>query len=344
MDTNAAGPRTRLRSARWCYPSLVLIAAAVCSSAAAQSSSTGVSSGRKRVYQPAVASAPAGAIVPVLRQDPRTEAMRHADACLELLRGGRTADALVHLHTASTLLVEAGADAPRLTDFAYRWHVALAVAVHGFGLPGLAAELRASATQLEPLPRARAREAYEQGLNAEVQAGVAGPLAAPRTRPARTLPVDAERWLETAARHYESAVTIDSTFLEARLHLGRVRLLQRHAAEAEKWLAPVAAASEDRLRYVANMFLGALAEERQQYEDAERCYRAALDAWPWAQAAPLGLAHLLIRQNRDEEARALIARHFAGGGALVDPLWTYLAQPGDLLGQTLDELRTEASR
>jgi Tfp pilus assembly protein PilF len=108
----------------------------------------------------------------------------------------------------------------------------------------------------------------------------------------------------------------------------------------------LAAASPDRpVRYLAMMFLGAIAERQSRYADAEEQYMAALDAFPWGQSAPLALSHVLMREGREPEARAAVARHFAGtGGRVVEPLWTYLADPGTDLGPTLNLLRAEVWR
>ena len=52
-----------------------------------------------------------------------------------------------------------------------------------------------------------------------------------------------------------------------------------------------------------------------------------------------------MRQGREAEARAAVARHFSGTRArVVEPLWTYLADPATDLGPSLNLLRAEVWR
>jgi Tfp pilus assembly protein PilF len=133
--------------------------------------------------------------------------------------------------------------------------------------------------------------------------------------------------------------------VEAALHIGRILIVAGREIDADRPLR-LAAASPDRpVRYLAMMFLGAIAERQSRYADAEGQYQAAFEAFPWGQSAPLALSHVLMREGREPEARAAVARHFAGtGGRVVEPLWTYLADPGTDLGPTLNLLRAEVWR
>ena len=52
-----------------------------------------------------------------------------------------------------------------------------------------------------------------------------------------------------------------------------------------------------------------------------------------------------MRQGREADARATVARHFGGTRArVVEPLWTYLSDPGTDLGPSLNLLRAEVWR
>jgi len=92
------------------------------------------------------------------------------------------------------------------------------------------------------------------------------------------------------------------------------------------------------------MFLGAIAERGSRYADAERLYLDAREAFPRGQSAPLALSHVLMREGREADARTAVARHFTGRARVVEPLWTYLADPATDLGPTLDLLRAEVWR
>jgi predicted Zn-dependent protease len=99
------------------------------------------------------------------------------------------------------------------------------------------------------------------------------------------------------------------------------------------------------VRYLALMFLGVIAERQARFDDAEKQYRAALDTFRWGQAAPLALSHVLMRAGREQEAHETLAAHFtATRGRVVEPLWTYLANPATDLGPSLDQLRAEVWR
>jgi hypothetical protein len=132
---------------------------------------------------------------------------------------------------------------------------------------------------------------------------------------------------------------------EAALHLGRVKMITGFEDDADRPLRLAAAAPDRPVRYLALMFLGAIAERQLRYADAEQLYLAARDAFPWGQSASLALSHVLMQAGREADARAAIARHFTrAGGRVIEPLWTYLADPATDLGPTLNLLRAEIWR
>ena len=124
---------------------------------------------------------------------------------------------------------------------------------------------------------------------------------------------DASRARRAAEAAFREAVTHDAAAYEARLRLGKLLLDQNRAVEAEPLLAEVEAkATDERLRYLARLFLGRAAEQRGRSEDAIRSYRGALETWPSSQAARFGLAHALEKASGPGPARAIV-------GALLDP-------------------------
>jgi hypothetical protein len=274
-------------------------------------------------------------------------AMLHTDVSLLLVKKARQPDASAHIDAATTLLRAAMDRSSAQAEFARRWRGTVAGLLHAFGAPEIASNLSTNRMKWLPEsePQLRALAAVEMGITAEIQAAVAGPLSGPQPKRTPVVPPDARRELRVAARHFEDAVAADPSCAEAALHLGRVRLLDGRDAEAERSLRVASAADTLPVRYLAMMFLGAIAERQARYDDAAKQYRAAFDTFRWGQAAPLALSHVLMRTGREQEARDTLAAHFTTTrGRTVEPLWTYLANPATDLGPSLDQLRAEVWR
>jgi uncharacterized protein HemY len=126
--------------------------------------------------------------------------------------------------------------------------------------------------------------------------------------------------LTERADRFQEPIGADPTCLEAALHLGRVRLVERRDVEAQRWLRQAATARGVTVPYLASMFLGALAERQARFADAEQEYRAAFALFRWGQSAPLALSHLLMRTGRESEARETLVQHFTTTrGGVVEP-------------------------
>jgi hypothetical protein len=284
------------------------------------------------------------ALTPIER---RAAAVLHTDVCLYLLKSERHAHAAAHLDVATALLDSAVPTAPADVEFARRWHAIVGGLLHARGAVSLASDLRARAATrfIETTARSQARAAFERGLMAEIQAATAGPISgSPRNR-SDLVPRDAVSGLRSAAREFETALSLDRELIEAALHLGRIRTLEGSDVEATRWLDRAAAGGLASERYLARLFLGAIAERQGRHSDAEAEYRSALDGFRWGQAAAFALSHLLGRLGRDAEARATLLDHFARTrGHVVEPLWTYVTDPYAHLGQSLETLRAEVWR
>jgi tetratricopeptide (TPR) repeat protein len=274
-------------------------------------------------------------------------AMLHTDAALRAVNASATKDAAVQLDAAIALLHAAVEREPARAAFARRWRSTVAGLLHAAGARELSATLHGDpmAWLIESERQAAARAAFALGLTAEIRAAVAGPLSGPLPKRNLAVPPDARRSLAEAATHFEHALTSDPAGVEAALHLGRVSLLLGRDVEAERALRTAATAAGAPVRYLAQLFLGTIAERQGRYPDAEREYRAAFAAFPWGQSAPLALSHLLMRDRREADARAAVATRFTTSSTrLVEPLWTYLAEPDTDLGPTLNLLRAEVWR
>ncbi len=297
--------------------------------------------GRVAAFGPEQLDALPGRLMPsgVGTADLLAASMLHLDACEHLLEVRRTDEAWVHLNTGGRFLDAAVARSPQSVGFARRWYGAAIVIADAYEAPVWSNELR---TRWEARdPPTPARREFAEGLRLELRGVTEGPLSRsdPRWRGPRD-PV-AVRWFRTAAERFARAESLDSALLEAALHQGRSLML---AGEPRAVVPLERAAHSDELpvRYLATMLLGALAETGGRFDEAESQYRTAAAAAPFAQSAPLALAHLLTRVGRGADARALLAIHFARTrGSVAEPLWTYLGPPADHLRESLQNLRAE---
>ena len=143
-----------------------------------------------------------------------------------------------------------------------------------------------------------------------------------------------------------STLDVDPNYEVAALHLGRVRLLLGQSAEAALRFTRMVDAGDPRIRYLARLFLGNLAEREGRDSEAGSAYRSALSAYPQGQAAAVALSQLFSRSGREPEARASIVE-MSERGDTVEPFWTYLLPARlDLADcqMLLNELRTEVRR
>jgi tetratricopeptide (TPR) repeat protein len=123
------------------------------------------------------------------------------------------------------------------------------------------------------------------------------------------------------------ALAVDPGRHEARLRLGRLLLARGALAEAEPALEAVERdATGTRERYLARLFLGRLAERRGRPEDAARHYAEALELWSDSQAARLGLALVLERNEGPAAARPVVGESLSASrrpNRATDPWWLY---------------------
>jgi tetratricopeptide (TPR) repeat protein len=262
----------------------------------------------------------------------------HAETGLLFLAGAAFVDATFHLEVSRSLFewshgaaqrlrarAEAARSSPSLlprpealeVEERIRprdYHVAVASAALAYGSPEAALPAAADAVRAAP------REAEVQLLDGCVEASLAENLVLQRR-------VDeAQGALEQAERAFRRALAIDGKLHEARLRLGKLLLEDGRAHEAHALLAFVADhATDQRLLYLAHLFLGRAAERRGRWQEAQRAYETAAQAWPDAQAARLGLARARERTAGPGEARELVAATLADSrrpGRAPDPWWT----------------------
>ena len=158
--------------------------------------------------------------------------------------------------------------------------------------------------------------------------------------------LEADRLRDEADRALREALALDPGAGEARLHLGRLLLVKGRLDEAAPILEQVERqAGDDRLRYLARLFLGRLAEQRGSHDDAAGFYRRALEAWPDSQAARLGLSLAVDIASGPTAARPVVAASLAESrrpDRAADPWWLYPFGPPGVAKAALDRLWKES--
>jgi len=145
--------------------------------------------------------------------------------------------------------------------------------------------------------------------------------------------------LAEAEARYQQAVALDPAPAEARLRLGRVRLLQGRPSEALKDLERAATeARQPEQHYMARLFEGRAREALGDVSGAAVAYRDATAHAPHAQTALLALAHALDRLGDIAGAQGALDRA-SGAGGHQDPWWDYQMGQPSRLDPLMQELR-----
>lgn len=185
-----------------------------------------------------------------------------------------------------------------------------------------------------------------RGLGAEASVRFRPRDSGPASQPAAATHVRAQvvSDLEVASAAYGAALAAAPDLLEARLGLGRTRWRQGRLDEAAGDLARAAADARDpALVYLAQLFLARVHDDASRPAEAERAYRAALLAWPAAQAAAFGLAELQARRGEGGGSRATVERALApaADADARDPHTFYHLGPASRAREEMDALREE---
>jgi tetratricopeptide (TPR) repeat protein len=146
--------------------------------------------------------------------------------------------------------------------------------------------------------------------------------------------------LEAAAAEYRRALGFDDTLASAHLHLGWVRFLGHDDRGVSEFESALEHADDDSTRYLARLFLGAVAERENRFEDARREYEAALALGPTFQTAFVALGRAEEALGHSARARELAQQYAALFERHEDPWWDF--HLGGLDQSTLQWLRREA--
>jgi predicted Zn-dependent protease len=179
------------------------------------------------------------------------------------------------------------------------------------------------------------------GFAAGVPGGPAGRAPEFRSRVTRTGPMAAETRLRRAADAYRRALKARPDLLDARLRLGRALALVGESKAAAQELQAVATAAGGDTAYLAQLFLGDLAEQQGDTAGAVTAYRAAVAARPASRVARLALARALHASGDRAASQAAVEELLLqpGADAGADPWWQYRLRP---LGRWADAIATGA--
>jgi tetratricopeptide (TPR) repeat protein len=145
------------------------------------------------------------------------------------------------------------------------------------------------------------------------------------------------RTLEAAAADYRRALDLDPRFVTARLRLGWIHLLLRDGRAARDLSMVLQDTTDDSIRYLAHLFVGAIAEREERLADALREYQAARQVGAPYQTACVALSHVEDALGHSARARATALECVALKKA-DDPWWRL----GPFDPRTLDWLHAEA--
>lgn len=255
----------------------------------------------------------------------RAAAMMHTDLAYVLMTSGQKSSAQLQIHNAEQLIeimVATGHGSDAARTFAIRWYAFNAGMYTSQGLLDAAYYLIRAGLIAFP----RAAELYAaRGNIFETRANLAdnddrrrGIGVTGGGRPALRI----ARMLESAAAEFERAIAIDATFAPAYLHRGRVHYLLRDDRASRDLAAALAAASTDDVRYLAHLFLGAVAERRGDLEAARSEFEAARTTAPH-QSSSVALSRVETSLGHTERARAIAAEAAGQPARLDDPWWNY---------------------
>ena len=262
-------------------------------------------------------------------------AMLETDAALTHLHHDETAGAT--FLGADRLLSRGLQAAPGQVAFVMRWYrgVAAVLRVNGALTFAQAIDRRRWDLTMRQAQFGRALDVLASGIASEYAGCAQGDALA-----------GDPRQFASAAHDFTEALTIDPALLDAALHLGRVRMLQRDAGGSAKLFARAASSPSRSTAYLAELFLGSLSEVAADWDEAERHYRDARSILPAGQAAALSLAALLDRRGLAAESTGTIGSMLDRTALrqIADPWSAYFGGLGRDPDVVLRVLRAEVSR
>jgi tetratricopeptide (TPR) repeat protein len=145
-------------------------------------------------------------------------------------------------------------------------------------------------------------------------------------------------WSEAVAR-FSAGFESRTAGAEARVRAAWMQMQLGRFEDALETIDEVDPGDDRDLAYWAGLFRGRIDDTLGRHADAERAYRAALEARPGAQSAGIGLALTLFKMDRDAEADAAALQVRTGSTNAADPWWTYLSADQRFVDRWIGELR-----
>ena len=122
---------------------------------------------------------------------------------------------------------------------------------------------------------------------------------------------------KNAASAYEGALALDPSDIDSKLHLAQLYLRENRASDAEAKFRAVLASEPQSLPALAGL---AESLERQKKPEAAEAYRSYLAAKPGDAAASAHLVHLLVAEQKYDEALAEMEKTEKGGAPSLESL------------------------
>ena len=149
---------------------------------------------------------------------------------------------------------------------------------------------------------------------------------------------------DEAERLFRRALRADSSFVEARVRLGRLLgVRKRHDEAASELAAAIAAKPTGALLFYAHLFAGRSAQALGKIAGAVEHYKAATLLFPGAQSAQLALSQVAVLESDVPAALESIQRLDKSRTAR-DPWWSYHFGSGRDTDALLRDMWSQASR
>jgi tetratricopeptide (TPR) repeat protein len=188
------------------------------------------------------------------------------------------------------------------------------------------------------------RVLFDRGCYAEILGLPAHQVFVSDWTPGRIRPIvpRLEQTNSEAERLFRRALEVDPSFVEARVHLGRLLGVRGSHAEAATELDnALASTPEGVVGFYARLFAARVAQERNLLDEAAAQYRGALTLFPNAQSALLGLSQVALASGDASAALKTLERlgpQSTKGDA--DPWWNYALASGRDVNELMHHLWT----
>ena len=229
---------------------------------------------------------------------------------------------------------------PQATDpFVGHWYHAVASYLFANRLYGDATDHFFHASQILAND---ARVLFDRGCYAEILGLPAHQVFVSDWTPGKIRPnvPGLEQTNNEAERLFRRALEVDPSFVEARVHLGRLLDVRGAHAEAASELERALASKPDGVvGFYAHLFSARVAQERGAFDGAAGHYRDALVLYPDAQSALLGLSQVSLAAGDAQNAMKMLerlGRKTSKGDA--DPWWDYALASGRDVNELIQRL------